>query len=351
MKILNELLPVEELGFGLYFAPLKASSHYSKGKWGPTEYSSDLIMRIGSSAKVLHYAQEIFEGMKAFRQVDGSVAFFRPHANWARLNYSARLMAMPDFPEAEFMEMISKMAKQLDHLVPAKPGALYFRPTMIGTSESLGVATSEEFEFFVLASPAGGYFKDVSSDKPVSVKIKVSDKYTRAAPGGTGSAKTGGNYAASLRAILEAKNEGFSNVLFLDAREKSNIEELGGMNFFVVDQGKLKTPPLGDTILAGITRDSILRLAKALDIPCSEEELSIYDVADKIKQGKITEAFACGTAATISSISQLGWKNETLNLGSSSEAGPVSTLLYKTLTDIQHGKSKAPESNWIYPVR
>jgi branched-chain amino acid aminotransferase len=260
-------------------------------------------------------------------------------------------MAMPDFPEAEFMEMISKMAKQLDHLVPAKPGALYFRPTMIGTSESLGVATSEEFEFFVLASPAGGYFKDVSSDKPVSVKIKVSDKYTRAAPGGTGSAKTGGNYAASLRAILEAKNEGFSNVLFLDAREKSNIEELGGMNFFVVDQGKLKTPPLGDTILAGITRDSILRLAKALDIPCSEEELSIYDVADKIKQGKITEAFACGTAATISSISQLGWKNETLNLGSSSEAGPVSTLLYKTLTDIQHGKSKAPESNWIYPVR
>jgi branched-chain amino acid aminotransferase len=351
MKVLNELLPVEKLGFGQYFAPLKAISNYSNGKWSPTEYSADLSINLGLGAKVLHYAQEIFEGMKAFRQEDGSVAFFRPQANWARLNYSARLMAMPEFSESEFMFIINKMAKELDHLVPAKPGALYFRPTMIGISEYLGVASSEDFIFFVLASPAGGYFKDVSTDKPVSVKIKVSDKYTRAAPGGTGSAKTGGNYAASLRAILEAKNEGFSNVLFLDAREKTFIEELGGMNFFVVDQGTLKTPPLGDTILAGVTRDSILRLAKTLDIPVSEEQLSVFEMAQKIKDGRITEAFACGTAATISSISELGWKGEKLKLSSGIEAGPVSTILYKTLIDIQHGNIKAPESNWIYTVR
>ncbi len=350
MKILNELLPVEKLGFGLYFAPLKAISHYSNGKWGPTEYSNDLSINMGLGAKVLHYAQEIFEGMKAFRQADGSIAFFRPQANWARLNNSARIMAMPEFPQDEFLKIITTMAKQLNHLIPNEPGSLYFRPTMIGTSESLGVATSEDYEFFVITSPVGGYFSSFESGKPSTTKIKVSDKYTRAASGGIGCAKTGGNYAASLRAILEAKNEGFSNVLFLDASHKTHVQELGGMNFFVVDEGVLKTPPIGDTILEGITRDSILKLSRHMDIPSKVEDLSIEEIIEKIEKGKITEAFACGTAAKISGISHLGWKGKTYKLASGEEPGPLSTMLYKTLTDIQYGKSKAPESNWIYPV-
>ena len=349
MKIISELLPVEKLGFGQYFAPLRAFSKYSNGAWSPTEYSTELSMQIGASAKVLHYAQEIFEGLKAYKQTDGSIALFRPEANIKRMSDSAKIMAIAPFPEAEFLKILKEMTSQLKHLVPAKPGALYLRPTTIGTTDSLGVAPAEEFEFFVLASPVGGYFKDVSADKPVAVKVKISDKYVRAAAGGMGSAKTGGNYAASLRAIQEAKTEGFSNVLFLDAKDRCYVEELGGMNFFVVDDGVLKTPPLGDTILAGVTRDSILRLAKGLDITAKEENLSVYDLVTKIKAGAITEAFACGTAATISSISHLGWRTETLTIGQG-QSGPVSTHLFKVLSDIHYGKTQAPEKDWIVKI-
>lgn len=349
MKILTELLPVESLGFGHYFAPLRANSHYSQGAWSKTEYLTDLNFQIGASAKVLHYAQEIFEGLKAYKQVDGKLALFRPQANIKRMSESAKIMAMPIFPEDEYLNILKEMTQRLSHLIPEKPGALYLRPASIGTSDSLGVAPSEEYDFFVIASPVGGYFKDVSAEKPVAVKIKITDKYVRAAVGGTGMAKTGGNYAASLRAIQEAKTEGFSNVLFLDAKEHTYVEELGGMNFFVVDNGILKTPPLCDTILAGVTRDSILRLAKALDLKCSEEQISVYDIVDKIKAGTITEAFACGTAATISAIGHLGWQSEVLKLGNG-EAGPISTQLFKVLSDIQYGKTQAPEKDWIVTI-
>ena len=349
MKIITELLPVETLGFGQYFAPLKATSKYATHQWSATEYSTDLTLRIGSSAKVLHYAQEIFEGLKAYKQTDGSLILFRPQANIKRMTDSAKIMAMTTFPEDEFLRILKEMSTKLIHLTPVQPGALYLRPTMIGTTDSLGVAPSEEYEFFVIASPVGGYFKEVSADKPVSVKVKVTDKHTRAAEGGTGAAKTGGNYAASLRAIQEAKAEGFSNVLFLDAKDHSYVEELGGMNFFVVEEGILKTPPLRDTILAGITRDSILRLAKSLDIKAKEEAISVYEMVDKIKNGKITEAFACGTAATISNISHLGWHGDMHMLGNGS-AGPLGSHLFKTLSDIYYGKASAPEKDWIVKV-
>lgn len=349
MKIINELLPVETLGFGQFFAPFKVSSHYSHGNWSAIEQTTNLDIQISSAAKVFHYAQEIFEGLKAYKQVSGKHVLFRPQANIKRMNESARIMAMPVMPEDLQMEAYKTVVSHLRHLVPNVPGALYLRPTMIGTSDSLGVAPSENYEFFVIASPVGGYFKDISADKPITVKIKVSENYVRAAPGGTGAAKTGGNYAASLRAIQEAKKLGYSNVLFLDAKEKSYIEELGGMNFFVVDEGVLKTPPLGDTILAGITRDSILRLAKSLDIVAKEETLSIFDVLEKIKSKKITEAFACGTAATISSISHIDYNGECLTIGSGT-SGEISTQLFKTLTQIFEGKQQAPESHWIVEV-
>ncbi len=306
-------------------------------------------MRMGASAKVLHYAQEIFEGLKAYKQNDGSVALFRPQANIRRMTESAKIMAMVSFPEDQHLEILKGVTAKLKHLVPNKPGSLYLRPTMIGTSDSLGVAPSDDYEFFVIASPVGGYFKEVSADKPVSIKVKITDKYVRASNGGTGAAKTGGNYAASLRAIQEAKAEGFSNVLFLDAKDHSYAEELGGMNFFIVENGVLKTPPLGDTVLAGVTRDSILRLAKGLDINAKEESISVYDLIDKIKKGSVTEAFACGTAATISNISHLGWKGETHAIGQG-QAGPLGTQLFKTISDIQYGTTQAPERDWMIKV-
>ncbi len=349
MKIINELLPVETLGFGQYFAPLKARSLYSHGAWSDIDYSTSLDIQISSAAKVFHYAQEIFEGLKAYKQIDNKIVLFRPHGNIKRMNDSAAIMAMPSMPEELQLESYKEVVRRLKHLVPNVPGALYLRPTMIGTSDSLGVAPSENYEFFVIASPVGGYFKDISADKPVCVKIKVSENYVRAAHGGTGAAKTGGNYAASLRAIQEAKKLGYSNVLFLDSKDRNYVEELGGMNFFVVDEGVLKTPPLGDTILAGITRDSILRLAKSLDITAKEEMLSIHDVVDKIKKKKITEAFACGTAATISAISHIDYRGECLAIGTAN-AGDISTKLFKTLTLIFEGKTAAPEANWIVEV-
>jgi branched-chain amino acid aminotransferase len=349
MKIITELVPVESLGFGQYFAPLRAYSKYSKGVWSATEYSSDLSMKIGASAKVLHYAQEIFEGLKAYKQQDGGYALFRPGANIKRMTESAKIMAMAVFPEDEYLKILKDMTAQLKHLVPEKPGALYLRPATIGTTDSLGVAPAEEYEFFILASPVGGYFKDVSADKPIGIKVKITDKYVRAAKGGTGAAKTGGNYAASLRAIQEAKAEGYSNVLFLDAKDRCYIEELGGMNFFIVEEGVLKTAPLGDTVLAGVTRDSILRIAKGLDIKAKEEALSVFDVAEKIKKGTITEAFACGTAATISAITHLSWKNETLTLGQG-QVGQISTQLFKILSDIHYGKTPPPEKDWIVRI-
>jgi branched-chain amino acid aminotransferase len=348
MKIITEPVPVESLGFGQYFAPLKATSRYSAGQWSPVEYSPEMSIQLGSAAKVLHYAQEIFEGLKAYKQKD-QLALFRPHANIKRMTLSAQIMAMPEFPEEMHLEILKDMTRRLSDFVPEKPGALYLRPAMIGTTDSLGVSAADEYEFFVIASPVGAYFKGFSMDKPLAVKIKIEEERSRAAAGGTGAAKTGGNYAASLKAIKKAKVEGYENVLFLDARERTFVEELGGMNFFLVEEGVLKTPPLGDTILAGVTRDSVLKLAKSLSIPCSEEMISAPEMIEKIKTGKITETFACGTAATISAISHLGWKGSPLQVGSG-EAGPVANQIYKELSDIHYGTKASPEQGWIVKV-
>lgn len=340
------MLPTKELGFGQYFCELMVYSEYSNGKWSEPEFKSAESFSLSPAAKVLHYAQEIFEGLKAYRSSNGSIQLFRPDANIKRMTRSAELMAMPPFPESLFLEQMVKLVQKYEHMIPELPGSLYLRPTMIGTGTSLGVAASNSYAFYIMACPVGGYFGDVMPDKPASVGVQVTQKYTRAAPGGIGSAKTGGNYAASLRAISEAKADGYSNVMFLDAIQKRFVEELGGMNVFAVyKSGNLVTPPLGDTILAGVTRDSVLKMAHHLGINALEAPIDIYELCEGLKNGDVLEVFACGTAASITSIKELGFEGQRIKVGSG-DAGPTATKLFLELTQIQSGKKTPPIPEW-----
>ena len=250
---------------------------------------------------VLHYAQEIFEGLKAYKRDDGGVNLFRPDANARRFRNSAERMAMAPLPEPVFIEAVEQLVHIDRAWIPGGEGSLYLRPFMIASEVFLGVKPSAEYIFAVIASPVGSYFKG----GPAPVSIWVSENYTRAAIGGTGAVKCGGNYAASLRAQAEAIDHGCDQVVFLDAVERRYIEELGGMNiFFVFDDGSLLTPPLG-TILPGITRDSIIALAKDSGTRVREEAYTIEQWRADAASGKLKEAFACGTAAVISPIGKV----------------------------------------------
>ncbi len=246
-----------------------------------------------ASSAVLHYAQEIFEGMKAYRLADGGTALFRPEANAARFRSSAQRMAMAELPDDLFLESIRQLVR-IDHdwIPTSDGGSLYLRPFMIASEVFLGVKPSAEYLYAVIASSVGAYFKGGAS----AVTLWVSEDYTRAAPGGTGAAKCGGNYATSLIAQKEAILQGCDQVLFLDAAERRWIEELGGMNiFFVFDDGTISTPPLTGTILPGITRDSILKLAADMGLTAREEPYSIDQCRADAESGRLREAFACGT--------------------------------------------------------
>ncbi len=321
-------------------------SIFENGKWGKTEIKPLTPFSMHPGAKVLHYAQEIFEGLKAFKTSSGKICLFRPQKNITRMTRSAEIMAIPPFPEDVFLDSMKALVSELKDFVPEEPGALYLRPTLIATNTALGVAPSTEYIFYVLASPVGGYFGSLAPGEPASVKVLVTDKYVRAVRGGLGAAKTGANYAASLRAVSEAKKNGFDNVLFLDAIERKYIEELSGMNVFFVEKNKLYTPSLGDTILDGVTRKSLIELA-ALDntIQIEEKSLDIHDILNKISQGQITEAFACGTGASVTSIVQFGFKSQNHTVGNG-KPGAVTRRLYKALTDIQFGRMAPPNSEW-----
>jgi branched-chain amino acid aminotransferase len=273
---------------------------------------------------------------------------FRPDANIRRMTQSAAIMAMIDYPENEFMDALKAITVKCKEFVPQQPGALYLRPTMIGTTSTLGVVPSIEYQFFILASPVGGYFGDIQSDKPAMITVEVSETYVRAVRGGLGTAKTGANYAASLRAVSESKKKGFTNVLFLDAIDRKYLEELSGMNVFVVIDGVLRTPTLGDTILPGVTRDSIIHLAKDAGIPFKEEKISIQDIVSGLQSGKTTEIFACGTASAVTGISHIGWRGEKLAINGGN-AGPVSTKLYQALTSMHAGRIKDTRG-WLVNV-
>jgi branched-chain amino acid aminotransferase len=293
------------------------------------------------ASAVLHYAQEIFEGMKAYAQPDGTVALFRPEDNARRFNASAIRMTMPTIPETVFVEAIEQLIHVDSAWVPTGAGtSLYLRPFMFASESFLGVRPATQFTFCVIASPAGAYFK--GGAKPITVWI--SEQYTRAAKGGTGAVKCGGNYAAGLIAQAEAIRNDCDQVAFLDSVEGRWIEELGGMNVFFVVDGVLVTPSLG-TILPGITRDSIIRIAKKRGVNVEERPYSFDQWREDAATGRLTEAFACGTAAVIASIGKVRLKDCEFSI----QGGPLTDALRDELVGIQRGVV-ADDFNWTWRV-
>jgi branched-chain amino acid aminotransferase len=332
-------------GFGRVFTDHMAIVRYNQAKgWHGARVESRANFPLDPATAVLHYAQEIFEGLKAYQRDDGGVNLFRPDANARRFKNSADRMAMAPVPEPVFIEAVEQLVRIDRAWIPGGEGSLYLRPFMIASEVFLGVKPSSEYIFAVIASPAGSYFKG----GPAPVSIWVSENYTRAAIGGTGAVNCGGNYAASLRAQAEAIDRGCDQVVFLDAVERRYIEELGGMNvFFVFEDGSLSTPPLG-TILPGITRDSIIALATDSGARVREEAYSIDQWRTDAASGKLKETFACGTAAVVSPIGKVCSTHGdfTINGGA---AGPVAMGFRKKLVDIQYGRAGDPH-NWIRKV-
>ena len=303
---------------------------------------------------VFHYAQEFFEGLKAYRQDNGSITMFRPDANAARFNRSARRMAMPELPEETFVRALELLIAQDRDWVPAGQGnSLYLRPFLIATQRGLGVNhPSSEYLFCVIASPAASYFGGTGAPKPVTVWL--SEEYTRAAPGGTGAVKCGGNYAASFAAQHQAVEQGCDQVVWLDAAEHRWVEEMGGMNLFFVrgtDRGgspHIVTPPLTGTLLPGITRDSLLRLAPELGIKAVEDRIAIDQWQSQCASGELTEVFACGTAAVITPVGRVRAKSAEWQVGDGTP-GSVTMRLREELVGIQYGRLPDPFS-WIHKV-
>ncbi len=342
----DRLKAFENLGFGSLFSDHMAVIRWSSDKsWHSAEVTARAPFAIDPASSVLHYAQEIFEGMKAYRTADGRVVLFRPGENARRFNLSARRMAMPELPEAVFLEAVEKLVRIDARWIPEGEGSLYLRPFMFASETFLGVRPSKEYIFCVIASPVGPYFK--GGAKPVS--IWVSEHYTRAATGGTGAAKCGGNYAASLIAQAEASDNGCDQVVFLDAAEHRFVEELGGMNvFFVMNDGSVITPPLGGTILPGITRKSLMAIAADEGITITERPYSFDEWREDVASGKLKEAFACGTAAVVAAIGTVKFSGGQFQIGNG-ETGPTTTRLRDALVGIQRGLGN-DRHGWIHAI-
>ncbi len=322
-------------GFGTTFSDHMVVVDYVEGKgWHNATIGPREPLSLDPACAVLHYAQEIFEGMKAYKQEYGGAALFRPEANAQRFNDSADRMAMPHVPEELFLESIRHLvAADKDWFPTVAGGSLYLRPFMFASEAFLGVRPAKEYKFLVIASPAGNYFK---SGVP-AVKIWVSQDYVRAAPGGTGAAKTGGNYAASLVPQAEAIEQGCDQVVFLDAVERKWIEELGGMNlFFVMEDGSVITPPLTGTILPGITRDSLIQLLREEGLQVREELYSIDQWREDARSGKLLETMACGTAAVVTPVGTVASHDGEFTIGSGGP-GQITSKIRERLVGIQLG--------------
>ncbi|MBF6601745.1 MAG: branched-chain amino acid aminotransferase [Sphingorhabdus sp.] len=331
-------------GFGKLFTDHMVTIRYSEDKgWHDARVQARAPIPMDPASSVLHYAQEIFEGMKAYRLADGTTALFRPEQNARRFNASARRMAMPELPEEVFLKSVESLVEiDRDWLPSVEGGSLYLRPFMFASEVFLGVRPAKEYLYMVIASPVGAYFKAGAS----AITIWVSEHYSRAAPGGTGAAKCGGNYAASLVAQAEAIEQDCDQVVFLDAAEHRWVEELGGMNlFFVMDDGRLITPPLTGTILPGITRESIIALAREEGLEVSEEPYSIEQWRDDAASGKLRETFACGTAAVVTAVGTVRSSNGDFTIGSGGP-GQLTEKLRMRLVDIQRGLAE-DEHGWV----
>jgi len=338
---------IADPGFGKVFSDHMVRIEWSEDKgWHNATLGPRQPISLDPAAAVLHYAQEIFEGLKAYRLADGTMALFRPEENARRFNASARRLAMPELPEEAFVEACRQIAlADADWFPKVEGGSLYLRPFMFASEAFLGVRPAKQYTFLVIASPAGNYFK---SGAP-AVSIWVSSDYTRAAPGGTGAAKCGGNYAASLVPQAEAIARGHDQVVFLDAAEHKWIEELGGMNlFFVFEDGRIITPPLTGTILPGITRDSLLTMAREEGLSISEERYSLDQWRADAKSGRLVETFACGTAAVVTPVGRVASEDGEFTIGNGG-SGARTEELRNSLVDIQRGR--APDTHgWVRRV-
>jgi len=340
-----QIPPTGDYGFGRIFTPHMFIVDFADGKWGDPRIVPYGPFAMDPAAKVLHYGQEIFEGMKAYKNSDdGSVHMFRPEKNIRRFNISCDRMCMPRIDEDLFMQALNQLIDLDRDWVPESPEALYIRPTLIATQPNLGVQAADQYTFYIIIGPVGSYF--AGGIKPL--RLRAEERFVRAAPGGTGYAKTGGNYAGSLLAIKQAMDDGFDQIIWLDAKERKYVEEMGAMNIAFVYEDKVITAPTGDTILDGVTRDSVGILVNEMGRNWVEEHPSIAQVCADAVSGKLKEVFACGTAAVVTPVGVLNFQGADHQVGDGAE-GVLTRELRETLCGIHDGNSELhPE--WIHKV-
>lgn len=334
------------LGFGKYFTDHMFVADYTAGQgWHDARIVPYGNISISPACTALHYGAEIFEGLKAYRRPDGEIQLFRPIENARRMNRSAARLTLPEFPEEDFIEALKTLIDLDRDWVPSEPNtSLYIRPFLIGNDETLGVHSVQNATFYIILSPVGSYYKEGLNP----VKIMIEDEDVRAVRGGTGEAKCGGNYAASNRAGYRAEQKGYSQVLWLDGVERKYIEEVGAMNVMFKINGTVVTPALTGSILPGITRKSIIEMLKKEGIPVEERRLSVEELAQAMADGSLEEAFGCGTAAVVSPIGELCYKDQ-VYIVNEGKIGKLTQHLYDTLTGIQWGKLE-DTYNWTMKI-
>lgn len=337
---------MNDLPFGQYFSDHMFVMDYDEGKgWHDPRIVPYGKIELEPSAMVFHYAQEVFEGLKAYKTPDGHVRLFRPEKNFERLNVSNERLAIPQIDEELCLDGLKKLVELDRDWIPSQEGtSLYIRPFIIATDPYLGVRPSNSYKFMIICSPSGLYYPEGLEP----VKIYVEDAYVRAVRGGTGFTKTGGNYAGSIRAQVVAHEKGYSQVLWLDGVEQKYIEEVGSMNIFFKINGEVVTPALNGSILSGITRMSAIELLKEWGIPVSERRISIQEVADAYDRGELEECFGTGTAAIISPVGELCWEDKVMHINNN-QIGEVTQKIFDAITNIQTGKEE-DKLGWVVVV-
>jgi branched-chain amino acid aminotransferase len=335
-----------KLGFGSNFTDHMFNMDYNpQDGWHNPRIEPYASIDMDPATMVLHYGQAVFEGLKAFRTESGTIQLFRPKDNFKRMNNSSRLICIPDIDEAFALDALKQLLVVEKNWVPSAPEtSLYIRPTIIAMDPFLGVRASHTYRFFIILSPVGAYYAEGFNP----IKIWVSKNHVRAVRGGVGEAKTPGNYAASLYAADQAHEQGYTQVLWLDGIEQQYIEEVGAMNIFFVIDDELITPMLSGSILSGITRDTVIALAKMWNLKVAERKISIAEVMDANASGKLKEIFGSGTAAVISPVGELNYNEKVITVGGG-KVGPMANKFYKSISDIQYGKAEDP-AGWIEPI-
>lgn len=331
------------LGFGTIFTDHMFNMDYNLDNgWHNPRIEPYTAIEMDPATMVLHYGQAVFEGLKAYKTDSDSVQFFRPKDNFKRLNRSCRMLCIPAFDEDFVFDAMKQLIVLEKDWIPNAPEtSLYIRPTIIATDPFLGVRASYTYRFFIILSPVGAYYSEGFNP----VKIWVTKNHVRAVRGGIGEAKTAGNYAASLYAGEEAHKRGYTQVLWLDGVHQKYIEEVGSMNIFFVIDDELVTPILNGSILPGITRDSVITMAKKWNIKVSERQISIDELIDAHDSGKLQEIFGTGTAAVISPVGEMKYGDRVINIGGG-KVGPMANRLYQAITDIQYGRTEDTQG-WI----